>query len=90
MTTGEEKRDGIYRRRFLRCGLTGTLTALAALAVRSARAQDYPKMTQEKAGYEDQSTTQPCLACTLFVPPTDCKIVQGPVSGSGTCSYFSP
>lgn len=83
------KRDGLYRRQFLRCGLTGTLTALAALAARPARAQDFPKMTKEQAGYLDQSTDQMCGACTLFIPPADCKIVQGPVSEQGTCTYFS-
>ncbi|HWY61713.1 MAG TPA: hypothetical protein VNW15_07405 [Rhizomicrobium sp.] len=87
--TEERKRDGMYRRHFLRCGLTGTLTGLAALAVRPARAQDFPKMTKEQAGYQEQSTDQMCGACTLFIPPNDCKIVQGPVSEQGTCTYFS-
>jgi hypothetical protein len=87
--TEERKREGIYRRNFLRCGLTGTLTGLAALVVRPARAQDFPKMTKEQAGYQEQSTDQMCGACTLFIPPNDCKIVQGPVSEQGTCTYFS-
>jgi hypothetical protein len=85
----EKKDDGMVRRQFLRCGLTGTLTAAAALAVRPARAQDFPKMTQDQAGYQNSSTSQTCASCTLFIPPTDCKIVQGPVSESGTCTYFT-
>ena len=87
----EKKPDSMVRRQFLRCGLTGTLTAVAALAVRPARAQSsgFPKMTQEQAGYQDSATSQTCVSCTLFIPPNDCKIVQGPVSESGTCTYFS-
>ena len=64
--TDEKNPDGMYRRQFLRCGLTGTLTALAALAARPARAQDFPKSTKEQAGYVDQSTDHPCIDCTLF------------------------
>ena len=74
------------RRHFLRCGLTGSL---ALAAGRGARAQDFPKMTQEQAGYQENSTTQPCMSCTLFLAPDQCKIVQGPVSESGTCTYFT-
>lgn len=90
MATDEKNPDGMYRRHFLRCGLTGTLTALAALAAaRPARAQDFPKATKEQAGYQDQATAQTCADCTLFLPPNDCKVVQGPVSETGTCSYFT-
>ena len=89
MATDEKKPDGMYRRHFLRCGLTGTLTALAALAARPAHAQDFPKSTKEQAGYQDQATSQTCADCTLFIAPNDCKVVQGPVSASGTCSYFT-
>jgi hypothetical protein len=84
----EKNRDGVYRRQFLRCGLTGTLTALAALSAKPARAQDFPKMTKEQAGYQDGAGDQRCAQCTLFQPPTDCKIVQGPINENGTCNYF--
>ncbi|HWY62640.1 MAG TPA: hypothetical protein VNW15_12130 [Rhizomicrobium sp.] len=86
--TEERKRDGMYRRHFLRCGLTGTLTALATLAVRPARAQ-FPKMTKEQAGYQDPAGDQLCGQCTSFLPPDDCKIVQGPITEKGTCNYFT-
>jgi len=90
MTMADEtKRDGVYRRQFLRCGLTGTLTALAGLAVRPARAQDFPKADQASAGYRDNATSQTCAECSLFLPPDDCKVVQGPISPTGTCIYFN-
>ena len=84
----EEKKSG-DRRHFLRCGLTGTVTALAGLAVRPARAQDFPKANKESANYQDHSTTQTCAECSLFLPPDQCKVVEGPVSEMGTCIYFN-
>ena len=87
METEKKKHDS--RRHFLRCGLTGTLTALAGLAMRQARAQDFPKATKEQASYQDQATDHTCAECTLFLAPNDCKVVQGPVSETGTCIYFT-
>jgi len=85
----ETKRDGVYRRQVLRCGLTGTLAALSGLAVRPARAQGFPKATQAAAGYQDHVTSQTCAECTLFLPPDQCKVVEGPISEMGTCVYFT-
>jgi hypothetical protein len=87
--SNEKKSDGIYRRQFLRCGLTGTLTALAAIAAATPARAQFPKMSKEAAGYQDNATSQTCAACTSFIPPDDCKIVQGPVSDQGTCTYFT-
>ena len=84
--TEEKDRNG--RREFLRCGLTGTLAALAGLAVKPAHAQ-FPKATKEQAHYQDGATAQTCGQCTLFLPPDDCKVVQGPVTEAGTCDYFT-
>jgi hypothetical protein len=88
LATDEKKPDGIYRRQFLRCGLTGSLTALAALAVRPAQAQ-FAKATKEQASYQDPVTSQTCGQCTLFLGPDQCKVVEGPVSETGTCIYFA-
>ena len=84
-----EERNRVGRRQFLRCGLTGTMTALAALAVRPARAQDFPKSTKEQASYQDPVDTHTCAECTLFLAPDGCQVVQGPVSATGTCIYFT-
>ena len=85
----EKKQGRTCRRQFLQRGLTGTATVLAGLAVRGAKAQDFPKASQEAAGYHENVTSQTCADCTLFIPPSDCKVVEGPVSPSGTCIYFS-
>ena len=81
----------MHRRHLLRHGLIGTVTALTGLAVRPARSQDFPKSTRQQAGYVDPAGdhTFACAECTLFIPPNDCKVVQGPVSETGTCIYFS-
>jgi hypothetical protein len=85
----ETRRDGVCRRQLLQRGLTGTLTALAGLAVRPALAQDFPKADQASAGYHNNATSQTCAECSLFLPPDQCKVVQGPVSETGTCIYFN-
>jgi hypothetical protein len=77
------------RREFLRRGLTGGLTAMAALSLKEARAQDFPKADKASAGYQDKADANTCDQCSLFLPPDDCKVVQGPVSPSGTCIYFN-
>jgi hypothetical protein len=82
-------RFGLYRRQFIRRGLAGILTALAGFAAARARAQEFPKSTKEQAGYQDHAVRQPCAECVLFIPPNDCKVVQGPISPAGTCIYFS-
>ena len=78
--------DG-YRRLLLRRALAASLTALAGLTARHARAQVKP--TKAQASYQDNAATHNCEECALFLPPNDCKVIQGPVSPSGTCIYFS-
>ena len=79
----------MYRRQFLWRGLIGTLMALTGIALRAARAQDFPKLTKEQASYLDSASQHTCAECTLFIPPKNCQIVQGPISETGTCIYFS-
>ena len=81
----------VSRRLFLRRGLTGAVTALAPLALRRARAQDFPKMSKQEAGYfeRDQPAAQMCGQCVFLIRPNDCRFVQGPISELGTCKYYS-
>jgi hypothetical protein len=76
------------RREFLRRGLIG-LTAIAGLSAGHARAQDQPKATKQEAGYQDNATSDTCKDCALFVAPHDCQVVQGPVSATGSCNFFT-
>lgn len=62
----------------LGAGLAGGTTALAQAKVsqKSVAYQDTPKGDQE------------CDNCRLFVPPTECKSVQGPVAAKGWCKIW--
>jgi hypothetical protein len=49
-----------------------------------------PKMTKERAQYKDEPEggISMCMTCSLYLPPTDCKVVEGPVSARGWCNAF--
>jgi hypothetical protein len=79
----------MYRRQFLCRGLIGAMTAVTSLALRPARSQNFPKLTKEQASYLDNASQHTCAECTLFIPSKNCQVVQGPISETGTCIYFS-
>jgi hypothetical protein len=66
------------------------LTALSAAALTlgtSASAQ--PKMTRQQAEYQDEPKgILMCGTCTLFIPPAECKVVEGFVALTGWCNAF--
>lgn len=82
------REKGKDRRQFLCHALTGA-AALAGMTPAKGRAQDFPKSDKASAGYQDNAKSQTCAECNQFLPPDQCKIVQGPVSENGTCIYFS-
>jgi hypothetical protein len=48
------------------------------------------KVAQNAVGYQDKPKgTQRCDGCSLFQPPSACKVVDGAVSPQGWCSLFS-
>jgi hypothetical protein len=79
----------MHRRRFLQRGL---LTAAAAsVALKAAAAPDQSdKASKKVAGYieRDHPAAQMCLKCGYYIDPTDCVVVQGPVSPWGWCNYY--
>ena len=79
--------DGLDRRLLLLRAFSASLAALAGLFAKHARAQVKP--TKEQASYQDRAVSHTCAECALFLPPNDCKVIQGPVSPDGTCIYFS-
>jgi hypothetical protein len=76
------------RRQFL-CHALTSAAALAGMSAAKANAQDFPKSDKASAGYQDNAKNQTCSECTLFLPPDQCKVVQGPISENGTCNYFT-
>jgi hypothetical protein len=63
-------------------------TIIRALGPNVAAAQ--AKVAQSAVAYQDKPKgTQRCEGCTLFQPPSACKVVDGAVSPQGWCSLFS-
>jgi len=65
--------------------------ALLAAGFVSASAKAPDKMSQSAANY--QTTPKGgarCNVCSQWLAPTDCKVVQGPVSPTGWCSLYIP
>ena len=66
------------------------LAGIAALALGSRVSQAQPKMTKEQAEYQDEPKggIMMCGTCTLFIPPAECKVVEGFVAITGWCNAF--
>jgi hypothetical protein len=79
----------VHRRLFLQRSVIGVATAGLARGVVPAHAKSF-KATQKVAGYieRDHPESQMCLQCHAFLPPTDCTLVEGPVSPWGWCNYY--
>jgi len=61
--------------------------AVLALGLRATAAQ--PKMTRQQAQYQDEPKgILMCGTCTLFIPPAECKVVEGYVAITGWCNAF--
>jgi hypothetical protein len=59
------------------------------VAARKARAA--AKVSKSQADYQDTPRGGVrCDRCVQFEAPAACKIVDGPVSPSGSCSFFAP
>jgi anaerobic selenocysteine-containing dehydrogenase len=78
----------VSRRDFLNIATVGT-GAVLAIGLTSSPAQ--AKVPQKVVNY--QSTPkgkQSCATCGLFVPQTQCKLVDGTVAPQGWCSLYQP
>lgn len=49
------------------------------------------KIAKAALMYQDHPNgTAKCSTCAQFVPPDQCKIVEGPISPDGWCAAFAP
>ena len=66
------------------------LGGAAALALTPRAVHAQPKMTKERAEYQDEPKggIMMCGTCTLFIPPAECKVVEGFVAITGWCNAF--
>jgi hypothetical protein len=79
------------RRTILQHSIVGAGAAGLALAKGPARSELFVKSTKEQAGYldRDEPAAHMCTQCVYFDGPTDCKVVESPISPLGTCDYYS-
>ncbi|MGB9364490.1 MAG: hypothetical protein WCE79_00610 [Xanthobacteraceae bacterium] len=80
----------VMRRKLMLTALSGV--AALALGARGLSAQHnsaQQKMTRKQAEYQDEPKgILMCGTCTLFVPPAECKVVEGYVAITGWCNAF--
>lgn len=74
------------RRKLMLTALSGA----AALALGTRRTRAQPKMTRQQAEYQDEPKggIMMCGTCTLFIPPAECKVLEGFVAITGWCNAF--
>jgi hypothetical protein len=81
----------VMRRRLMLTALSGaTALALGARGTAAPQNSAQPKMTQKQAEYQDEPKggIMMCGTCTLFIPPAECKVVEGYVAITGWCNAF--
>jgi hypothetical protein len=79
---------GISRRRLLRVAGVGGAALFAASPLISQRA-DAGNMTQQAAGYQPTPKDgKRCDGCSLFQPPSACKLVAGSIDPAGWCRFW--
>lgn len=75
---------GSTRRRIIRAML-----AVAGSVALGSTARAQRKLSKSEAQYQDHpNDIQTCSACTLFVRPHACKVVEGDISPDGWCRLF--
>ena len=66
----------------------GGAAVLAAETLTPQRA-DAGNMTQKAAGYQPTPKDgKRCDGCSLFQPPSACKLVAGPIDPAGWCRFW--
>ena len=70
--------------------MLGALSGAAALALATRGADAQQKMSKQRAEYQDEPKGDilMCGTCTLFIPPAECKVVEGFVAITGWCNAF--
>jgi hypothetical protein len=81
----------VMRRKLMLTALSGA--AAVALGARTNAAPQnsaQQKLTKMQAEYQDEPKggIMMCGTCTLFLPPAECKVVEGYVAITGWCNAF--
>jgi hypothetical protein len=82
----------VMRRKLMLTALSGAATLALGTGGGTAAPQNpaQQKMTQKQAEYQDEPKggIMMCGTCTLFIPPAECKVVEGFVAVTGWCNAF--
>lgn len=87
--TGIDKlaRDGLSRR----TALVGAVACVAGPLLVATRAAATPKVSQDCVHFSKVASGEHrCGSCRLFQAPSDCLVVQGPVSANCSCRIWLP
>ena len=69
--------------------LTCAAVSAACGVIARPKPADAAKMSQKAALYQDTPKgDQRCDSCTLFLPDSGCKIVDGTVRPEGWCKFY--
>lgn len=82
-----EKQGAVSRRDLLR---GAAITAGGAAIVAASTIPAQAKMTQKAAGYQEKPQGDAsCANCALFKAPSSCTLVDGTISPTGWCRFYS-
>ncbi len=86
----DHKKSEVSRRGLLRSATIMAGGAAALAATLAATPAEADKMSQKGAQYQDKpKDAQQCDGCALFKAPASCTIVDGTISPTGWCRFFS-
>jgi High potential iron-sulfur protein len=71
--------------------LDGIVSAIAGMPVilEATHPAWAAKMSKASAGYQNHPKgNQNCANCKLFVSPSSCLVVEGPISSNGWCRFW--
>ena len=84
----------MFEDKLSRRGLLGRVAAVAGIAgIAGACAENPPppgKQSQAEAHYQLMPNgRQRCGVCANYLPPSECRIVAGPISPNGWCRNYT-
>ncbi len=80
----------LSRRSLLRGAALASGAGMLLATGLGSQARAASKLTQSAANYQPiPKGGQRCNTCSQWLQPTDCKVVNGPVSPTGWCSLYA-
>jgi hypothetical protein len=88
ITMDERVRERLSRRRVLK--IVAVLGGAVAIPMGARNAAPQGKVSKAQAKYQDKPKDgQSCSNCAHFISPSQCKVVEGPVSPNGWSTLYT-